>query len=1036
MTVELFALVRRLPNGRVIAASVDYPGVTAEHETEPTALAALERELRNAIRRSTPTYRTSLGQCVEPALVPIPIELRLSQKGTRGGINVDVMVVRRPTSGGDYFIARVAGMRDLEVVGDDFETLIEQTKRTLTKTFASEYSVEVAFAFDSVGEAHFETIEVTLRPTSESADSDDFEDSLLEELGDNLVVRAEQDQLAPFDRRDALVDRVLAVLAAAGRSSVLLVGSPDVGKTTLVNELARRLASGDVPDPLRGRELWRIPANELIAGTRYSGMWQDRARRLVAEARDTGSILMMGDPSAILDAGRWSESSNNLGRFLRTYVESGEISIICEATEEIVAAAHRQEPSFVDVFQRVDVPEPKPDEALAILQDAAARLAHRMAVPIDESAVGAAVELTRRYEPYRSLPGKAVHLLEEAVRDVVAGGAVRRADVVAAFAARSGLPHDLLSDEAPLDLEAARHFFVERVLGQPDAIDAVVELLGVVKAGLNAPEKPLGTFFFIGPTGVGKTELAKALAEFLFGDRDRLLRFDMGEYGLRDAIPRLIGTAWQSDDEGELTRRVREQPFCVVLLDEIEKAHPDVFDVLLSMLGEGRLTDSNGRTADFRNAILIMTSNLGAARRQSGAIGFASGALDERERLRGHYREQVQEFFRPEFVNRIDRVVAFDELDRDVVRRIARREVGRLLLREGIVRRQLLVEVDDAAIEKLADAGFDPQFGARPLQRQIEHAVISPVARLIVTKRPQPGDVVRVHVADGELCVDIEPPPPTPEERREAKRERRAAPARASAARAAEAVQQLLDELNAELSGPFAESVRLEMSALVERTKTPTFWDAADDAREVMSRVYSLERVLDRLTRLQGRTAGLLELAGHVRRTGERARVPEVFAAVEAIADDFELARLELAGASAGGNSEPVVVRVTPIGSHSAGWADELAAMYRAWAERTGRETEIGGNGAAAVTIRGPATYELLANECGIHRRRFADHRELDARVSVNESSGDAVVRVYEEGRRNVVRDPRTNTRASSLDDVLRAGHLEQFLLAALRAGR
>jgi len=190
------------------------------------------------------------------------------------------------------------------------------------------------------------------------------------------------------------------------------------------------------------------------------------------------------------------------------------------------------------------------------------------------------------------------------------------------------------------------------------------------------------------------------------------------------------------------------------------------------------------------------------------------------------------------------------------------------------------------------------------------------------------------------------------------------------------------------------------------------------------------------LTQLQGRATGLLDLAGHARRTGERARVPEIFTAVDEIADDFELARLELAGASAGASSEPVVVRVTPIGASSAAWADEVAAMYRAWAERTGREVEVGANGAAAVTIRGPATFELLANECGIHRRRFADHRELDARVSVNESSGEAVVRVYEEGRRNIVRDPRTNTRASSLEDVLRGGRLEQFLLAALRAGR
>src|SRR5262249_13389409 len=362
---------------------------------------------------------------------------------------------------------------------------------------------------------------------------------------DDLTARAREGRLASLDRRDELVERLLGVLASEDRSSALLVGPRDVGKTTLVYELARRIATGDVPKPLAGRDVWRIPANELIAGARYTGMWQDRARRLVAEARDTSAVLFMGDPVAIVDAGRWSESDNNIARFLRTYVETGEITVICEATQDTLTAAHVKEPSFVDAFHRIDVGEPPPEQALDILRDAAARLGDRLSVAIDETAVAAAVGLTRRYEPYRSLPGKAVHLLEESAQAAVSGArdATQREDVVAAFARRSGLPHAMLSDEVPLDLGAARVFFEERVLGQPEAIDAVLELLGVVKAGLNAPDKPLGTFFFIGPTGVGKTELAKALAEFLFGNRDRLLRFDMGEFGARDALPRLIGTA-------------------------------------------------------------------------------------------------------------------------------------------------------------------------------------------------------------------------------------------------------------------------------------------------------------------------------------------------------------------------------------------------------------------------------------------------------------------------------------------------------------
>jgi len=296
--------------------------------------------------------------------------------------------------------------------------------------------------------------------------------------------------------------------------------------------------------------------------------------------------------------------------------------------------------------------------------------------------------------------------------------------------------------------------------------------------------------------------------------------------------------------------------------------------------------------------------------------------------------------------------------------------------------------------------------------------------------------VVRIRVVDGALAVELAPPPPTPEERREARRERRATSDRATAARAARAVEQLAADAAAEAGGPLAQGLRLEVSSLVAQTQAPTFWDAADEARAVMARIYALERMLDRLERLQGRAAGLVELSGHAERTGDRSRVPEILAAVDEIADALDLTRLELHGAAAGGSGEAVVVRVTPVGGASAAWADELAAMYRAWAERTGRDVAVPANGGAAlIEIRGPATLELLAVEAGVHRRRLADRHELDARVSINGADDAAVVRVYEEGRRTVVRDPRTNARSTALADVLREGRIDVFLLEALRAG-
>ena len=397
--------------------------------------------------------------------------------------------------------------------------------------------------------------------------------------------------------------------------------------------------------------------------------------------------------------------------------------------------------------------------------------------------------------------------------------------MTATFAERTGLPLLLLSDEVPLRTGDVRAFFEARVLGQDEAVEAMVDLVTVAKSGLQDPNKPLGSFFFVGPTGVGKTELTKALAEFLFGSSDRVIRFDMAEHGSGDALPRLIGTAWHSNGEGELTRRVREQPFCVLLLDEIEKAHRDVFDALLSALGEGRLTDANGRTADFRNAIVVMTSNLGAGQ-GSAAVGFsAADAAAEADRLRRHFVEQAEKFFRPEFFNRIDRVLPFHALDPETVRRIARRELGRLLMREGITRRRLLVEIDDAVVERLAESGFHPHYGARPLQREIERAVIQPLARLIVEQRPSAGDLVRFTCDGDEIRVAVQKVEVAEPPRR---RERAAASGtEATLARAARRAAELHSAVEAEVEGPFAQSLRTEISALVERTSTPGFWDDA-----------------------------------------------------------------------------------------------------------------------------------------------------------------------------------------------------------------
>ncbi len=762
---------------------------------------------------------------------------------------------------------------------------------------------------------------------------------------------------------------------------------------------------------------------------------------LIDALRGGTAICFMDDPVPIIDAGRWSQGDNNVSRYLRPYLESGEISIICEATAEALGAAKLKEPSFIEAFHRIEVVEPGLESARAICATSAERLGAAAGLAIREEAVDAAVELTRRFEPYRAFPGKALRVLEESVRESPEGAdEIARAEVTGVFARRTGLPLALLSDAVALKVADVREHFETRVLGQKQATEAMVELITVIKAGLTPPEKPLGSFLFVGPTGVGKTELAKALAEYLFGSKDRVLRLDMGEYSSGDAVAKLIGSGWQNQGEGELTRRIREQPFSVVLLDEVEKANPLVFDLLLALIGEGRLTNADGVTADFRNAIVIMTSNLGATRSQTSGLGFASGASDGVDPLVRHYLDEAEKFFRPEFFNRIDRIVAFKPLGEDTIRQVARRELGKLLLREGITRRRLLVEVDEPVIEVLARDGFHPRYGARPLQRELERAVIRPLAQLVVEGDQAPGDLARVFLEDGRVAVELMR---VEESRAAAGRPRpRGLPDAGTFAKAVRACDDLVAVLASENSAPAVEELRTELSELVTRTHSPTFWDESDGARQTLTRIYQTELVLDRFDALRRRADGLAAMARKTAASRARPRLREVWSALDEIGDALAVSRLELAGATLDGARGVAVVRVVPVGEGDPLGPGSFSRCTRPGpSERDERPPKPNGSG-NTIRIEGLSTFDLLQGEAGLHRRSAAGREPELARVIVaadgadDEADGESgsVVRVYEDGKRRGVRDPRTGVRQSHLIAVLREGKIDAFLLGSLRA--
>lgn len=542
---------------------------------------------------------------------------------------------------------------------------------------------------------------------------------------------------AAFER-DELVQQVADILTGRVPRSVLLVGASGAGKSAIVYELARRPGEFGMRHPI-----WATSGSRLVSGMTGFGMWQERCQKLAREVSDANALLHIGPLLELMEVGKSEHQSQGIASFLRPLLARGELLVIAECTPEQLSVIERQDTALLRVFQQVRVDEPNREVGRSILRRVAQSTWQSTAELFDHAAIEELDRLHRRFATYSAYPGRPLRFLKNLRQDVgrvttASGdsnhrGTISPRDVVHAFSRETGLPLWLLDDELPLDLEATRKQFAQRVIGQPEAVSQVVDLLATMKAGLNREHKPLASFLFLGPTGVGKTELAKALADFVFGagtnsgrQRDsRLIRIDMSEFSDPWAVQRLIGGTWES--EGVLTARVREQPFAVVLLDEFEKAHPALFDLLLQVLGEGRLTDAAGRLADFRNCVIIMTSNLGAVTFQKGAVGFASEPLDQ-QRSREHFLKSVREFVRPEFFNRIDRIVPFSPLDEATARRIVVRQLELIRQRDGLKFRRVTFDAGEDVVEHLLSRGFEPRYGARSLKRVIERDLLAPLA--------------------------------------------------------------------------------------------------------------------------------------------------------------------------------------------------------------------------------------------------------------------------------------------------------------------
>ena len=648
-------------------------------------------------------------------------------------------------------------------------------------------------------------------------------DSMLKEFGTDLTKKASDGKLDPVIGRAGEIERVMQVLSRRQKNNPLLIGEPGVGKTAVVEGLAQLIVANQVPDLLRNKRLFTLDVSALVAGSKYRGEFEDRLKKCIKEVQDAGDIILFIDEMHTLIGAGSAEGSIDAAAILKPPLSRGEIQVIGATTIDEYRKHLEKDSALERRFQPITVGEPNEEQAIRILGGLRDRYEAHHQVHFTDEALQAAVEMSDRYIQDRFLPDKAIDVIDEAgarmrirnmtlpkeLRDLddklrevrskkdKAIGAqdfetaaelrdkesklktereqaekkweedtskqvsqVTVKDIADVVSMTTGVPVSNLTEaetEKLLRMESVLH---ERVIGQDEAVTALSKAIRRSRAGLKDPKRPAGSFIFLGPSGVGKTELSKALAEFLFNSEDALLSFDMSEYMEKHSVSRLVGSPpgyVGFDEGGQLTKAVRQKPYSVVLFDEIEKAHPDVFNILLQILEEGRLTDAQGRTVDFRNTVIIMTSNVGAREiAQTTPLGFSGNdhaGLSDKE-IKSRVMAEMKKLFRPEFLNRIDEIIVFKSLTDEQIAQIVELMVADL--RERMIAQNMSINLTPAATKLIAKEGTDTTFGARPLRRAIQRLLEDPLSEQILEGKWQSGSIVDVDVDESGENLEFE----------------------------------------------------------------------------------------------------------------------------------------------------------------------------------------------------------------------------------------------------------------------------------------
>ena len=637
--------------------------------------------------------------------------------------------------------------------------------------------------------------------------------AILEQFGRNLTQAARENKLDPVIGRRVEMERVMQVLSRRTKNNPVLIGEPGVGKTAVVEGLAQAIVHGDVPETIKDKQIYSLDMGSLVAGSRYRGDFEERLKKVLKEIRTRGDIILFIDEIHTLVGAGAAEGSIDAAQMLKPMLARGELQTIGATTNDEYRKYIEKDAALERRFQPVKVDEPSVDETVEILKGLRDRYEAHHRVIITDAAIQAAAELADRYISDRFLPDKAIDLVDEAgarlrIRRMTAPPELREIDekiaevrrnkeaaiddqdfekaaslrdeesklneerkakeeawkggesdeiaevgdqeIAEVLAMSTGIPVVRLTQTETAKLLKMEDELHKRVIGQDEAVKALAQSIRRTRSGLKDPNRPGGSFIFAGPTGVGKTELAKALAEFLFGDEDALIQLDMSEFSEKHTASRLFGAPpgyVGYDEGGQLTEKVRRKPFSVVLFDEVEKAHPDIFNSVLQILEEGRLTDSQGRKVDFKNTVIIMTTNLGTRDINKGVLtGFqtADNSTHDYGRMKSKVAEELKQHFRPEFLNRVDDTIVFPPLTKPEISRIVDLMIAKLAKR--MEAQDMRLQLTDEARELLADVGFDPVLGARPLRRAIQREIEDALSERILFGELQPGQVVTVGV--------------------------------------------------------------------------------------------------------------------------------------------------------------------------------------------------------------------------------------------------------------------------------------------------